>query len=413
VVLPHVVSSRVRACGIRIHCCRHSVPRGSRGFWGTRDPVASLGDDAAALPVAPAPEADAADVAILPVGHWEQRFLQIAASDHSRNLPLSQSGDSRKFYDHAYSIDANVSMYEATGKASYLDRALLYTTNMVDDARPSSSLGSGAFGDAYLGWTSKATDSGNAGTYGTEVPLFESYAWRYVARMLRVLRESPLYASTGYRAQYDRLLRFTETNIFDKWVNRGANSYVYRANTHMASHWAYIALEVERLTTDSVRRQRARTVVDNIDLHLPNYRGASLKGQMRLGTVASGAYFWSSSWGSSSTPGQDVAHGNAVASYVTEARDLGVTWTPEDMTRFSKTLTDVILPSSAYVNGSGSGTGWLADGLVKLGRYSVAAQQRLETHQTQGQLQYMASMAVNAKRLTEGHGAEGSSGSPW
>ena len=253
----------------------------------------------AALVVAPAPEADAAtDVAILPVGHWEQRFLQIAATDHSRNLPLSQSGDSRKFYDHAYSIDANVSMYEATGKASYLDRALLYTTNMVDDARPSSLLGPGAFGDAYLGWTSKATDSGNASTYGTEVPLFESYAWRYVARMLRVLRESPFYANTAYRAQNDRLLRFTETNIFDKWVNRGANSYVYRANTHMASHWAYIALEVERLTTDSVRRQRARTVVDNIDLHLPNYNGASLKGQMRLGTVASGAYFWSSSWGS-------------------------------------------------------------------------------------------------------------------
>ena len=71
------------------------------------------------------------------------------------------------------------------------------------------------------------------------------------------------------------------------------------------------------------------------------------------------------------------------------------------MTRFTKTLTDVIMPTSAYVNGSGSGTGWLADGLVKLGRYSVGAQRRLETHQTQGQLQYMASMAVNARRLTE------------
>ena len=70
--------------------------------------------------------------------------------------------------------------------------------------------------------------------------------------------------------------------------------------------------------------------------------------------------------GLSSTPGQDVAHGNAVVSYVTEARDLGATWTSEDMTRFSKTLTDVIMPNSAYVNGSGSGTGWLADGLVKL-----------------------------------------------
>jgi hypothetical protein len=69
------------------------------------------------------------------------------------------------------------------------------------------------------------------------------------------------------------------------------------------------------------------------------------------------------------------------------------------MTDLSRTLTAAVLPNAANVDGSGVGTGWLADGFVKLGRYSVAVQQRLEQHAVRGQAQFMASMAVNARRL--------------
>jgi hypothetical protein len=354
-----------------------------------------LGLGTAIAPVLPATAGTAP--AIRPVSYWEQQFAGAQANNLAQNLPLSVSSDSWDYYNLAYAIDANVSMYEATDNALYLDQALAYVTNMVSRAVPSSTLGARAFRDGYLGWVSQRSD-----VQGQEVPLFESYAWRYVARLLRVMHDSPqIYGNPAYRLQYEQLLRFTEVNIFDKWMTRGATSYVYRVNTHMVSHWAYIALELERLTTDAGRRAQARTVVDNIDLHLPNRNGASLKGQMQGSTIAPGAYFWSETWGSSARPGQDVAHGNAVISYVTEARDLGTTWTAADMAALSLTLTDVVMPSAASVDGSGTGTGWLADGFVKLGRYSVTAQQRLEQHAVRGQAQYMASMAVNARRLTQ------------
>jgi hypothetical protein len=53
----------------------------------------------------------------------------------------------------------------------------------------------------------------------------------------------------------------------------------------------------------------------------------------------------------------------------------------------------------AYVDGSGTGTGWFADGFVKLGRYSAAVQQRLERHPVVNG-QFIANMALNAKILS-------------
>lgn len=333
---------------------------------------------------------------VKPVSYWKSLFDNAEAYNRGVNTPRSTSTDSQNYYDLAYTIDANVSMFEATGATRYLDQALLYVNNVIDRAKPSTQLGAGAFRDSYSGWVSQRSD-----VKGQEVPLFESYMWRYVTRMLRVMHDDQdLYADPTYRAQYDRVLAFTETNIFDKWLARGANSYVYRSRTHMAAHWAFISFDLARLTSSATRRTKALAVVDNIDLHLPNYPGSSLHGQMKLGRVKPGAYWWSDVWGATTRPGQDVDHGNGVLAYVVEARDLGsVTWTAADVAALGKTLTDCVLPKFAYVDGTGTGTGWIADGFVKLGRYAVAVQQRLENHTVQGQEQYMAAMAVNAKTL--------------
>jgi hypothetical protein len=211
-------------------------------------------------------------------------------------------------------------MYQATGKSQYVDRALLYVNNMVNSAKVSSSLGSGAFGDSYLGWISQRAE-----VQGQEVALYESYCWRYVTRLLRVIRETPsLYDNATYRAQYDKLLTFTERNIFDKWFNRGANAYVYRVNTHMASHWGLIALNLSRITTDATRKSTYLTVVNNINRNLPNYNGAGLRKQLMAHPLNSAAYFWSDTWNSFARPGQDVSHANGMLAFVVEARDAGL-----------------------------------------------------------------------------------------
>ena len=336
------------------------------------------------------------------VAGWETLFLKRWNTEHTGSfLPKSRSLDSWQFYDLAYGIDGNTAMYRATGKTQYMDRALLYVNNMVGNAKSSASLPRSQFKDGYMGWASARSD-----TLGQEVPLFESYCWRYVTRMLRVIKETPaLYGNATYRAQYDRLLAFTERNMVEKWNKRSANSYIYRVNTHMASHWAYIAMDLSRMTTDATKKATYLTVFNNINRDLPT-NSSSLRGQFITSAVNPSAYFWSATWGSKARPGQDVAHGNGVMAYLTEAHDAGMEWTDADMRKFVVTLNNVIWPSAGryanYVDGSGSGTGWFNDGLMKLGRYNIALQRRLETHSVGQNTQFYGNAALNVKLLDSG-----------
>ncbi len=337
---------------------------------------------------------------VLPVEHWQERFDADANTLYQRSLDESESADSWDYYHLAYGIDAYTAMYEATGETRYLDTALEFIANTVSDARPSSSIETSQYRDRYLGWTSERED-----VRGEEVPLFESYNWRYVTRTLRVMRQTPaIYDDPAYRAQYERLLNFTEVNIFEKWYARGADETIYRNRTHMAAHWAYIAVDLFTLTADEARQARYREVFSNIDWDLPNY-SSSLRDQLQITGSDPPAYFWSDVWGGSRRPGQDVSHGNGVIAYVVEAHELGSEWTGTDMARFSATLTESILrddgTSAEYLDGTGDGRGGFADGFVKLGRFDPAVQIRLQEHDVQN-AHYYAGMALNAKVLHPG-----------
>jgi len=342
----------------------------------------------------PAPPAGAGrDLAPpLPVRHWEARYLDDWDDQHATAyLPLSLSRDSWDHYALAYGVDQNTAMYRATGRPKYLDRALLYVSNVVAGARVSSSLPGSAHHDGYLGWA-----SAQPGLDDPEVPLYESYFWRYATTLLRVIGRTPrLRSNPGYRAQYARLLEFTEVQVFEKWYRRGVDETIYRSRTHMAAHWAAIALNLSLVTSDPVRLATYRTVVDHID--------GQLRGQLRDSPVARGAYFWSDEWGSADRPGQDVGHGNGVIAYLVEACRFGTTWTAGDMERFAATLTAVVWPHGRsyhrYVDGTGTDNGWFADGFVKLGRYSATAQRRLEHHEVVNH-QFVANMALNAHILS-------------
>lgn len=348
----------------------------------------------AAETVSAAPRPPAPTRPLTTVGTWQARFDAAMAGNRPEARRLAGSTDSEDFYTLAYTIDALTSMVEATGERRYADEALGYVTTMMDSARPSSSLPDSSFSDDHLGWASSSEG-------GNEVPLYESFCWRYVARLLRVIQEGPLGQDRQLAATAARVQAFADTEIVDKWMSRGVKDYVYRSNTHMASHWAYITMELARLTTDPERRARYRQVVSDIDNHLPNYP-SSLRQQMRPARGDPDAYWWSDEWGETDGPGQDVAHGNAVVNYVVESNHLGSGWTAQDMRRFSNTLTSFVLRPAGrhpeFVDGTGNANGWIADGFVKLGRFDPAVQAQLEDYDVQNE-QYYASMAANARLL--------------
>lgn len=335
------------------------------------------------------------------VSGWESLYLGRWNTEDAEYQSLSTSADEWDLYDLAYGIDANVTMFQATGKTQYLDRALKYTNNAIATAKPSSSFATSQYKDSYLTWVNHSHPGD--GDDGREYPLFESYGWRYVTNMLVAMKQNQaVYTNPSYKAQFDTILSFTEKNIFDKWYNRGTNSNLYRSNTHMASHWAMISLDLSMLSSDSTRLSREKTVYENIDFRgLPNYSGNSLRKQLQ--TTTTGAYFWNSNWGQTSHPGQDTAHGNGVISYVVHANSLGSYWTAADMEAFTKTLNTVIWPSAStygnYVDGTGSGTGWFNDGFMKLGRFDVSLQKKLESHTVGRNIQFYANGALNAKLI--------------
>jgi len=338
-------------------------------------------------PVPAEPEVVVAAAKLRPVSYWTGVFLRGWGYQAEVGLPLSRSPDSWDHYELSYTLDACVAMFRATGERRYLDRALQFTENVAASA-------STARG-GYLGW--RSTQEGN-----DEVPLYESYFWRYGTALLAAMRESStIFGNSGYRGRYNRLLAFAEKHVFEKWYSRGPDETIFRERTHMTAHWGLIALNLSRVTTDAARRRRYQSVVADVDRDVPG-EGRGLKQQMRRSPVDPTAYFWSDQWGATARPGQDVSHGNGVMAYVVEARDRGTTWTKADMAAFSRLLTKIVWPGGttyhAYVDGTGSDNGWFSDGFVKLGRTDPAVQQRLETHQVVND-QFAANMALNARIL--------------
>jgi hypothetical protein len=258
---------------------------------------------------------------------------------------------------------------------------------------PSATLPRSSFHDGYRGWASSKSGQG-----GDEVPLYESYFWRYGTALLLAMHDTPaVLADPRYRARYQKLLAFAETDIFAKWHARGPAGTIYRERTHLDAHWSLIALNLSLVTADAARRARYLEVAATID--------GKLRGQLRRNPAEPTAYFWSDVWGSARRPGQDVSHGNGVMAYVAEARDRGAAWTGADLAGFAAVLTKVIWPGGrtyrAFVDGTGTDNGWFADGFVKLGRSDPAVQHRLDGHQVVND-QFAASMALNARMLRPG-----------
>jgi hypothetical protein len=333
-----------------------------------------------------------------PPATWAALFAHSWARERPTAEARSRSRDSWDHYSLSYSVDALTAAYLATGTTAYVDEALGLVENVAGTALGSASLPGSQFGDAFEGWASQRSD-----VRGEEAPLFESFFWRYATSLLRVVRETPaLFADPARRVRYERLLRFADRNVITKWIARGAEDYVYRSRTHMAAHWALIAMNLAELTTHPRDRSAYRSVVARIDDGLPNFP-SSLHGQLVHRSTQPRAWFWSDVWGSVRPPGQDVAHGNGVLAYVVDAHDQGFGWTDRDIDGFVRVFNDVIWPregqAAQYVGGTGRGTGWFSDGFVKLGRYAPGLQARLENHRP-ANAQFYANGALNAALLT-------------
>lgn len=325
-----------------------ATPSATETPSATASPTATPTPTATATNTAsPTPEPDARR----PLAWWVAEFDSRAAYERAKWYDTwAASNNSQWYYFLGYAVDGYTAMYRATGQRAYLDQALTYIERVIADARPSSALTGSQFRDGYLGWIGVPFDS----TTGLEYVLFESVLWRYVVDALRVIHDDPALLAV-YSDRYNAILAFTEANMWDKWYNRGTGN-IYRTRTHMASHWAYIALNLEALTASPIRAAQCRTVRDRID--------ADIRAQLLSDGTA---YRWSDQWGQYPPQSvQDMMHANHMVSYIVRAAELGTYWTVADLRLFAGT-------ALVAWNGNRADPRWMVnvDGTGGLDRFQV------------------------------------------
>jgi hypothetical protein len=318
--------------------------------------------------------------------YWQLFFIQNWDKEYKIAKLQSESSDSWQYYNLAYSLDANISMYLATDSLIYLDRTLFYINNMINSAQISKNIESSQYKDNFLGWPNHTAPS--KGNDGKEYPLFESFCWRYVTFLLFKMSNSKILLLEKYRINYNIILNFTEKNIFEKWQSRG-NQNLYRGNVHMTSHWARISLNLYFITHKEKYKNFAHNFYKMFKKHSIVLNNNTIK--------------WNIFWDNKDNSPQDISHGNAVVSTIIDYYEKRYLFNKYDLDILINTFKISVCQNnkyySKYIDGTGIGSGWFNDGFIILGKYNKEIQFCLEQQLNAKSTQYFANMALNSKNF--------------
>ena len=321
---------------------------------------------------------------------WLENDNQVDYADALSKAKTANVG--QEYYFLAYYVDGLIKMWQASGDNSYLDEALKLINLTIDDAVN--------VGNGYLGWPNN-DNNGYA--------LWDSYYWRYVATLTRIMHQSPNLRATGnYQKQYEELLAFSEKNIWERYEVQGLNNF-YRINTHMSTHWARIGMELYIITG----KEKYKTVFDNISFGTMVGRPSNLRNQLQSNSKVSSAVTWSQRWDINSI--QDTDHAGAIVSFIVTAYENDMYWNEADINSLKSTLKNVIWKkeygSNFMSNVDGTGEfdlhGRIHEWLI-LGSYDSEIQNRIKNDYTGKNLTYygiqpLGIAALNAKILEDGH----------
>lgn len=289
-------------------------------------------------------------------------------------LMKAELGNSIRFMDICYSIDALNSIYKATDSGKYLKA----NEKIINEVFTSGTLNK----NNELIWIAKSNHYRFKEINNKEVILNEGYIFRYISEYLynNKLRDS-------------RELKILE-NIFLKWYSRSIKNYgddskLQGVRTHIGSHWATTAMYLYLLSDNLKNKMIYKSVYKRYNLALRN--------NLKVGKHKTEKYYyWNSTWDTPYTflqnqrrkknkdkkEIQDVTHGNHIVQYILNSYELGLnSWSLKDINLLSNTLRYVIWNSKNFsfsdnINGTLSkhssikNTGWKqSDGWMKLMKY--------------------------------------------
>lgn len=307
---------------------------------------------------------------------------------------LSKSSNVVDFQDLSFGIDALTAMYVSTNESKYLNDALKLVDNVTSSARVSNQIHGNKYylKDEYLSWINADTLRKTESTFMIETHLSEAYFFRYVSRLLRIIKLNN-DAMSNYEVEnfYRKNLAFIEKHVWEKWYNRGkrnnmCDQFLKSGRTHIASHWAFIAINLEELTLNQEKRMQYNEVYE--------WYNAKLRENLIPHPRVKRTWSWNSTWDKGwnilglncdklyeYSEVQDVSHGNQVISYIIEAYKLNKGWNKTDIKKLNRllhkciwikgenTFRDTVL-GERYKKGKSSPGVFQAEGFVKLSEFS-------------------------------------------
>ena len=320
---------------------------------------------------------------------WNSETVQ---SIEKRIENLSCSGNAYNLMSLRAYLGANNAAIKELQDKNSIESQLSIIENLINSAEKSRDIqnNKSPYNDEFRGWTSKRDN----GTKNLEVPLYESYAFFYIAQFLYLSHTTDWYINSKQnQRRWNTILSFVETQIWTKWYERSkpvkGNHYWYflRGRTHMGSHWAGVAMYLNKLSQNKQIKEQTKILIQQYDTLLKR----NLKSIGR-------AYVWNATYDDVSNTDaskakeniiQDGSHGNHVVSYVIAAYELGnPNWTLQDVNRLAYTLVDLMYNETTNsfndnVDGSNDKNrpGWgnfVGDGWVKLAAYNEDAKKVLQ-----------------------------------
>lgn len=283
------------------------------------------------------------------------------------------------------------SLIRTTQDDYFVQHQMSIIDGIVNSARASSEISENVspFKDSFKGWISLD----RARLYGEEIVLNEGYSFFYIAEFLYYQMESGwVKQSTPNRNWWEEKVKFIEDHIWTKWYTRSIrfhgnpHRYFLRGRTHMGSHWAGVAMYLEKISSNVEIQNQCNILRQSYDL--------VLRRNLRPHPLDKEAYVWNSTYDdvtgtfaikADESLVQDVSHGNHVVSYIVAAYELyNDTWKRRDIQGLCNTLKAIYKKNenrfSDNVDGSeaNSRRGWgnfQADGWIKLSKYDAGVRQ--------------------------------------
>lgn len=304
---------------------------------------------------------------------------------------INGGASSYRLMEFSRGIGALLAMFEATDSIMYMEEILDLSENLLSKARPGKLIENNPahYKDDYLGWANiNRTDHPNLGRHLEEYPLYESYLFRYLAKAVYLIKNSKTaQKNSSLLARSQKILDFIETNGWEKWKVRGDKvspncyKFLFRGRTHMASHWAMVALYLRELTTSGSKKEEYTKFLNLYNQQL----------RLNFRVTPENAYVWNMTWDTNWPTGtncnapdkepiiQDASHGNHVVTYIIESFEMGSGfWAERDIQRLCNTAKFLLFDSSnqrfygdlnqKFISNMSNGIR-LSDGFVKLSRY--------------------------------------------